>query len=194
MHDFDLQPTSTAHWYKLVCDAEHRAHRHLGEEVQSYLVFLLQRFLGKSEIAGQVLALDYLKSFYSTGRQQIDRLRDVGDSCLLHAGFFPMRARRRLVNTSYYVDLGIGAYYQLHHNTSHQQGQLYERLYESFVPAMDVLQSMRSNQQSEPLLDPIAAHELWEHTGSTQARERLRAASDGEPVITVGRGQSSHKH
>ena len=122
MSDFHLQPTSTAHWHKLVCDAEQRADRQLGEEVQSYLVFLLQRFLGKPEIAGQVLALDYLKSLYSSGRQQMEKLRDVGDSCLLHAGFFPMRARRRLVNASYYVDLGIGAYYQLHHHTPHHQG------------------------------------------------------------------------
>ena len=194
MPNFDLQPTSTAHWHKLVCEAEHQAQQALGEEVQSYLVFLLQRFLGKPEIVGRIMALDYLKSLYSSGRQQIEKLRDVGDICLLHAGLFPMRARRRQVSVNYYVDLGIGAYYQLHHHTPHQQGHLYEHLYESFVPAMDVLQTLRSAGQSDPLLDPLSAHELWEHTGSRQARQQLLALSEGTPVMTGKHTSSFPKH
>ena len=123
MRKIELQPTSTAHWHHLVCEAEQQSHQHLGEEVQSYLVFLLQRFLSKPEIATRVLALDYLKSLRSVGQRQIEKLRDVGDICLLHAGFFPQRARRRSVSINYYVDLGVGAYYQLHHHTTHCQGR-----------------------------------------------------------------------
>lgn len=173
MRDIKLQPTSTAHWHDLVCEAEQHSQQTLGEEVQSYLVFLLQRFLSKPEIASSVLALDYLKSLRSAGKRQIEKLRDVGDICLLHAGFFPQRARRRRVSIKYYVELGTGAYYQLHHYTSHNQGQLFEQLYESFVPAMDVLQAMRSMDDSQPLMDPLLAHELWEHTNSKQANKAL---------------------
>lgn len=173
MRDIKLQPTSTAHWHDLVCEAEQHSQQNLGEEVQSYLVFLLQRFLSKPEITSRVLALDYLKSLRSAGHRQIEKLRDVGDICLLHAGFFPQRARRRRVSVNYYVDLGTGAYYQLHHYTSHNQGQLFERLYESFVPAMDVLQTIRTMDNSQPLMDPLLAHELWEHTSSQQARKCL---------------------
>lgn len=181
MRNIVLQPTSTAHWHDLVRDAEHKSRRTLGEDVQSYLVFLLQRFLSKPEIVTHVLALDYLRGLRSAGRRQYNKLREVGDICLLHAGFFPQRARRQRVSVNYYVDLGIGAYYQLHHHTPHHQGQLYASLYESFVPAMDVLQAIRT-LNGEPLLDILSAHELWEHTDSTQARQRLRETSDGTPV------------
>ncbi|MCF6337664.1 MAG: hypothetical protein L3J84_06890 [Gammaproteobacteria bacterium] len=194
MRNLDLQPTSTAHWHKLVCEAEQQAQRSLNEELQSYLVFLLQRFLNRPEMTGRILALDYLKSFRIAGQRQIGKLRDVGDICLLHAGFFPQRARRRRVSVNYYVDLGIGAYYQLHHNTAHQQGQLYEHLYEGFVPAMDVLQTIRNMGDSQPLLDPLTAHELWQHTDSTQARRRLRDVSNGQPVFISKQGPSTQRH
>lgn len=184
MRDIRLQPTSTAHWHDLVCEAEQHSQQHLGEEVQSYLVFLLQRFLSKPEITSRVLALDYLKSLRSAGQRQIEKLRDVGDICLLHAGFFPQRARRRRVSVNYYVDLGTGAYYQLHHFTTHRQGQLFEQLYESFIPAMDVLQAMRSMDNSQPLLDPLMAHELWEHTNSRQAYRVLNPDNQASLIRT----------
>ena len=187
MRVIKLQPTSTAHWHELVCEAEEKSHRHLGEEVQSYLVFLLQRFLKKPDIAVRILALDYLKSLRTSGHQQIEKLREVGDICLLHAGFYPQRARTRRVNTNYYVDLGIGAYYQLHHNTPHHQGHLYERMYERFVPAMDVLQAMRSFADEQPLYDALTAYELWEHTGSTQAKKHLQQITQATPTKIVNR-------
>ena len=187
MRDIKLQPTSTAHWHELVCEAEEKSHRHLGEEVQSYLVFLLQRFLKKPDMAVRILALDYLKGLRTSGHRQIEKLRDVGDICLLHAGFFPQRARTRLVNTNYYIDLGIGAYYQLHHNTLHRQGQLYEHMYESFVPAMDVLQTIRTFENEQPLYDALTAYELWEHTGSTQATKHLQQITRAMPTKTTGK-------
>lgn len=187
MRKIQLQPTSTAHWHDLVCDAEQQSHHHLGEEVQSYLVFLLQRFLSKPEITSRVLALDYLKSLRTAGQHQIEKLRNVGDICLLHAGFFPKQTRRRRVNASYYVDLGIGAYYQLHHHTHHRQGQLFEHLYEAFVPAMDVLQTIRSLDESRPVLDPILAHELWEHTGSQFARQTLQDGNHSSLICNPSR-------
>ncbi len=189
MSDIRLQPTSTAHWHELVCEAENKSHRHLGEEVQSYLVFLLQRFLSKPDIAARILALDYLKGLRASGHRQIEKLRDVGDVCLLHAGFFPQRARRRQVSASYYVDLGIGAYYQLHHHTPHHQGQLYERLYESFVPAMDVLQTIRGFRNEQPLYDALMAYDLWEHTGSTQAKQHLQKVTQAMPIKIIDEQQ-----
>ncbi|HEC19514.1 MAG TPA: hypothetical protein ENI97_09230 [Gammaproteobacteria bacterium] len=194
MRKLDLQPTSTAHWHKLVCEAEHQSQRSLGEELQSYLVFLLQRFLDRPDLAGRVLALDYLKSFRIAGQRQIARLREVGDLCLLYAGFFPQRARRRRLSVKYYVDLGVGAYYQLHHNTAHHQGRLYEHLYEGFVPAMDVLQAMRNLDGAQNVLDPLTAHELWQYTDSSQARRYLQDISGGSPLAASESPDKSRRH
>lgn len=181
MSDILLQPTSTAQWHALVREAETRSKQRLGEEVESYLVFLLQRFLDRAEIASVILARDYLKGLASAGKRQCEKLRDVGDICLLHAGFFPRRARRRRVSTSYYIDLGTSAYYQLHQNRHHHQGELFALLSAGFVPAMDVLQAMRAPGKQEPLLDALTAHELWEH-GSQQATQHLRSISQGTPL------------
>lgn len=143
-----LHPTSTAQWHSLVCEAEKLAQVYLDEDLQSYLVFLLMRFLSKPDIASRVLALDYIQSLLSSGRQQQVRLRDVGDVCLLHAGFFPRRARRKRVSEHYFVELGSGAYQQLSEVTE-QGGALYYRLFESFIPIRDLLRSMRALDGAE---------------------------------------------
>ena len=182
MRDIELQPTAAASWHALVCEAERKARHELGEDVQSYLVFLLQRFLSKPEIASRILAIDYLKGLLAAGQRQHDRLRDVGDICLLHAGLYPQRARRRRVSVNYYVDLGIGAYHQLHSACSHSLGLLYAQLSERFVPAMDVLQTMRDLGADEPALDPLAAFEQWETTGSRRAHDALTDISTGTLV------------
>ena len=52
-----LHPTSTAQWHSLVCEAESASNIYLDEELQSYLVFLLMRFLDKPAMAAKVLAL-----------------------------------------------------------------------------------------------------------------------------------------
>ncbi len=187
MRDIELQPTAAAHWHALVCEAEQKAHHELGEDVQSYLVFLLQRFLSKPEIASRILAIDYLTGLLASGHQQHDKLRDVGDICLLYAGLYPQQANRRRVSINYYVDLGIGAYYQLYSAASHSLGQLYAQLCERFVPAMDVLQTMRDLGADEPCLDPLTAFDLWENTDSQHARDTLSDISNGNLIRSNNR-------
>lgn len=138
-----LHPTSTAQWHSLVCEAEHFASIYLDEELQSYLVFLLMRFLSKPDIAAKILALDYIDSLLSTGQRKQDKLRDVGDVCLIHAGFFPRRARRKRVSEQYFVELGSGAYQQLSIVVESQIADLYYRLSQSFVPIRNLLSAMR---------------------------------------------------
>jgi hypothetical protein len=151
MSQLVLHPTSTAQWHSLVCEAEGVAQVYLDEELQSYLVFLLMRFLSKPDIAARVLALDYIDSLLSSGRRQRDKLRDVGDVCLIHAGFFPRRARRKRVSEQYFVDLGSGAYRHLSAVLETRGARLYQRLCESFVPIRDLLRAMRDvNQQTQP--------------------------------------------
>ena len=138
-----LHPTSTAQWHSLVCEAESFANIYLDEELESYLVFLLMRFLSKPDIATKILALDYIESLLSTGQRKQDKLRDVGDVCLIHAGFFPRRAKRKRVSEHYFVELGSGAYQQLSVVVESQVAELYHRLSQSFVSIRDLLSAMR---------------------------------------------------
>src|SRR6185312_5855189 len=105
MNTLILQPTATADWQTLIKEAEVASHHPLGEDLESYLVFLLIRFMKKAEMANSVLALEFLHSLELAGRVQADQLRDVGDKCLLFAGLFPGRAERRRVRISYFVEM-----------------------------------------------------------------------------------------
>ncbi len=93
MNSLVIYPTDTAQWYALVNEAEVALNDLLGEEVESYLVFLLMRFSAKPEIARSVLAIDFLESEQAAKSQRYQRLRDVGDKSLLLSGLFPLVAR-----------------------------------------------------------------------------------------------------
>jgi len=153
-----IHPTETAQWHSLICDAESAANYFLDEELQSYLVFLLMRFLSKPDIAARMLAMDYINGLLSSGQQQHDKLREVADICLLYAGFFPRRAKRKRVNQRYFVELGSGAYGQLSDVIEHSISGTYKRLAQSFVSITDLLQTMRQLDTLQPAVAPAALY------------------------------------
>lgn len=177
MSDLVLEPTATAQWHSLVSEAEARCAKQLDETLESYLVFLLMRFTGRPTLATAIMAREFLEGLTAPGRQGHDRLRDVGDQCLLYSGLFPRRAERRLVRVSYYVDLGRAAYSHLAEDRAPGSAALYSRLAHSFVALMEVLQAM-SHLTGAPALDLLQAIELWHDTGSSQSLRHWRSPSD----------------
>ena len=174
-----LSSHSTHEWHTLVGDAQHNAGVQLNEELESYLVFMLMRYTDKPEMAASVLALDYLEGAHALGKVRQERMRDVGDQCLLYSGLFPERAERRQVKVSYYVNLGRSAYHTAADATQQTLSQLFTGLASQFVLIMDTLQAMRGIDSNGCQLAPIVAFELWQDTGSRQARKSLSAISDG---------------
>ena len=169
-----LHPTSTAQWQALVIEARRAAQAELNETLESYLVFLLMRFTSRPEIANCVLAVEYLQTLLDHGRPRQDKLRDVGDRCLLFSGLFPQRAEQRRVKISYFVNLGRSAYQELGDSLPQSMASLYQSLAVDFVGLMDVLQAMRQLGVEQPSLSPFAAYDLWQDTGSTQALKTLQ--------------------
>jgi hypothetical protein len=78
-----IQPTAMAEWHSLVLEAEVASSLELGEELESYLVFLLLRFSARPEMAQSILALEFLQSLHTLGEKRLEQLRDLGDKCLL---------------------------------------------------------------------------------------------------------------
>lgn len=174
-----LEPTPTALWQALVNDAEAAANRRLDETLESYLVMTLMRFTQRPELVSSVMALEFLESAQRVGAQQHDKLRDVGDKCLLVSGLFPQNAKRRLVSIGYFVNLGRSAYQQLHDKIH----GFYGRLAADFVPMMDVLHALRELNGRSAQIDLLDAFELWEETGSQHAMERINnSTSCGQAV------------
>ena len=183
MSNLLLEPTSTAQWRQLVTDAQNSTQQRLDEELESYLVFLLMRFTQTPQVVMSIVALDYLEGQLAHGKVRHERLRDVGDRCLLFSGLFPQLARRRHVSADYYVNVGQGAYAELSGTLSHGLGSMYRHLAQGFISLMDVLQNMRRQGASQPLLDPLHALELWSRTGSRGAWADLQAVTTSLPVV-----------
>ena len=139
-----ISPSSEmAQWYELVLEAEAQREILLAEDLESYLVFLLIRFTDKPHIANSVLALEFLQGAQLRGEEQHDRLRDVGDQCLLFTGFFPKLAEKRLVNIDYFVQLGQTAYHSLTALPERQWRGPYAALSMDFLHLTSILSAMR---------------------------------------------------
>lgn len=132
-------------WQGLVRDAEARAAVRLDEDQESYLVFTLVRHCRDQILVARTLALELLDGLALRGELGSDRLRDVGDRCLLLAGLFPGQARRRSVDEGYYLDLGRSAYGELGARRRDALADLYLRLAEAFAPLVRILRHVRAD-------------------------------------------------
>lgn len=150
MSELLLQPTSTAHWHALVNEAEALCSLQLNEELESYLVFLLMRFVQKPEMVNSILALEFLKGIHAHGSIRSDRLRDVGDKCLIFSGLFPGIAKRRRLHHRYFIDLGQNAYYVLAGLSQQELANMYNCISEQFEAMRNVLEAMRGEAEIMP--------------------------------------------
>ena len=166
-----LDSSELSQWHTLVAEAEQDYGVHLDEAMQSYLVFTLMRFAKNPQLNSKALALDYLSAHHLSANLRSEQLRDIGDQCLLVSGLYPQSVVKRQVGVSYYVDLGRSAYHHIGNVTQQGIAELYQQLAESFVLLMDLLQTIR--QYSMPALQPLAAFDLWNETGSRGAMQQV---------------------
>ena len=192
MNRLVIKANATEEWLTLIHEAQTAAACPLDEDMESYLVFLLMRYTERPDIATSVLALEYLHSMQLSGHLAQDRLREVGDKCLLYSGLFPERVTRRRVDMSYVVDLGCGAYQQLASRLGNSAAALYERLAAAFVRLMDVLKTIRELGRPTAA-EPLRAYELWRDTGSRFALNKLRATTGATPLL-VTRKDAERRH
>jgi len=143
MNKLIVQPTAMAQWHALINEAQLAAHRELSEDLESYLVFLLMRFVEKPQIAATIFAVEYIESLLKQGHDRKDKLRDVGDLCLLYSSLFPQRAKRKRVNKTYFIDLGRSAYHHLSILLTQQTAVVFHELAHGFDKVTDVLRATR---------------------------------------------------
>lgn len=167
MGDLLLKTGKTEFWHALVTEAQHTAKVQLSEDTESYLVFLLMRYINAAQISTNVVALDYFNAHHEPRMKRRALLRDVGDKCLIFAGLFPGMAKKRRVKVSYFIKIGRSAYRVLGDLHKPLQRDLFASLSQQFVQLTDVLHAAR---QVNPL-EPLQAYELWEDTHSKMAQQ-----------------------
>lgn len=177
-----LESTAAAQWHSLVTEAERECKASLSEEVESYLVFLLMRFVNQPDLADKVMALDFLHGIQDENH---DVLRGVGDECLLYAGLFPGRAERRRVRISYFVHLGQNAYAILANEGHRELASLFAHLRDAFVELTDVMHVMRELSDQGPSLSPVEAQEFWMDVGSGHAFKTLQQYTHSQEPLAV---------
>ena len=143
MEKLILHPTDISQWYALVNEAEVVRSCHLTEDLESYLVFLLMRFVSQPKLASNTLAIDYFNATKEVGENRYHSLRDLGDKSLLFSGLFPEMAIKKLVDINYFVNLGQSAYGTLSTSCEQNTAQLFAALCEDFLLLTNVLQSVR---------------------------------------------------
>lgn len=180
MRELIVEPTAKAVWHRLIVEAEARSGCELDESKESYLVFLLMRYLQRPDLVRTVLAMRFLEALHAQGRKREEELQDVGDQCLIYAGLFPEQAQRRRVRLSYFVDLGRSAYHGLAEQSSRANAVLFGGLADAFVHLMDVLRATR-DQEQQALLTALQAAEAWSETGSQLAFRELSRYTDAIP-------------
>jgi hypothetical protein len=191
MKELILHSTSLAQWYTLVNEAEDFFDSHLETDLESYLVFLLQRYSDKPEMISSIMGVDYLESLATLGKLRTEKLREVGDKCLLFSGFFPELATKRLVTINYFVSLGRSAYSNIAF-VSQQGCDLYALLQEHFIHLLDLLLSIRELTGQGPALSLLQARSLWQSTGSLYALKALKHyGQDSASPPTSSRGLST---
>ena len=169
MADILTRESATALWQELVRDAETRAGRPLGEDLESYLVFTLMRHYRDAPLAHRVVAVEWLEALQREGRQRSDELRDVGDRCLLIAGLYPELAQRRRVPLSYFVEVGRSAYDQLATDLRAALSELYAEVARAFAQLVRVLVEVRQLSGEWRGIAPIDRHALALQAGEPDA-------------------------
>src|SRR5688500_16739251 len=97
-----LSETPTSLWYSIIQEAETVCMVTLKEELESYLVFLLMRYIDKPDVVRKIIATEVLQSMSLHSYRRQTALQEIGDHCLLFSGLFPHLAQKRLVKISYF--------------------------------------------------------------------------------------------
>lgn len=181
MSDLILEPTTTALWQRLVREGAQASGYVLEEDLEAYLMMLLQRFTRRPEMVHAIMGRDYLRAQTFDKRQRAEHLRDVGDQCLLYTGLFPGIAHKRRVTINYFIDLGRTAYFELAGVLTQGAKQLFLSLAEAFVSLMDTLITLRARPALYDL-SVLGQFDLWAQNGS---REALRALGQNTPASPV---------
>ncbi len=144
----------TALFDDLVRVGEEKAHITLSRNLRLFLVDCLIEHLQDPDIVWRILALDFLESDRLSGAERVVRLKRCGDASLILAGFFPERALRLRVSSTYFRQMGQSFFGTLATHlevtaVTMEQGQFFNEVARGFEMLERVLNCARGKAQDE---------------------------------------------
>ncbi len=169
-------------WHQTIKDAIEFSEEKLSDDLASYLVFTIKRFIKNPEISQIVFANRILIAKQTTRHQKIQELRDIGDISLLFAGLFPERHKRKRVEEDYFSKIGKTAYMSLSEAISFQPktSRLFFSLCLHFHSLKRVLLAIRFLDIGTP-----EAFYIWEKTKNEYAQKALKRKNISLQLISA---------
>lgn len=110
---FLIQPTTTAQWQALVKEISERRGICIDIAVENYLVITLDAFTKNVLLLETPIAIEFLTAVQTHSGLTNHKLRNVGDRCLIIAGFFNQQSEKHNVNPEYFAEIGQQSYLTL---------------------------------------------------------------------------------
>ena len=144
MH-FPHEDSRWVEWHNLLIEAQEKSGHTLIEPVEHYVLITLDAYTAQLKLATSALAIEFLENVHVNHVRDFQKLRSVGDQCLILAGLFPERAKRKNVSAEYFRNLGENAYYVLSFANTFPKydHSLFYQLFENFSDLIRILKSMR---------------------------------------------------
>lgn len=175
----EVHTHDAAGWHALVTRAEAASQICLAPAVAGYVVALLWRFVGNPAVDWSIASARFVDQYWRGAPGDAVNPCAVADQCLLFAGLFPDQADEFRVPVTELVDVGAEAYFEY---GLRERQRFYLAMSDAFVPAMDVLQTMRASDLGCPPLDLLTVFQLWRDSGSHRAWQLLQRRTSALPV------------
>ncbi|OIP58871.1 MAG: hypothetical protein CO143_01705 [Candidatus Moranbacteria bacterium CG_4_9_14_3_um_filter_45_14] len=138
----------------LVRVGEEKAHIALSRNLRLFLVSCLIEHLRDTDIVWRILALDFLESDRRSRAERAVFLKRCGDASLILAGFFPERALRLHVSSTYFRQMGRSFFGTLATHleattATVEQGRFFNEVARGFEMLERVLNGARGKAQNE---------------------------------------------
>ena len=143
-------PNEIAQWHSLILDAQSDLDFYLPESIEHYVVMTLHSYTTNTAFTSAIIALEFLKAIEDNSIINLQKLRDVGDHCLILSGLFPERAKRKNVSSEYFERIGKEAYYNLSFAQTRWvfDKDIFLKLCENFSDLIRLLNKLRVNDDS----------------------------------------------
>lgn len=133
MRHIAITVNETAHWHALIGKAEYLTHHLLPHGIEDYLVRLFLRF--EQEDIQDSRKISESSELASSE----EKLRRLGDQCLLLCGFYPQASQEYGIALDEFTSMGSEAYKKLSSLVAGEEEMIYEYLAVNFAQVSELI-------------------------------------------------------
>lgn len=164
-------------FHGLIEEASNKHRIVVGEDLKYYLVSLLSSNMGKSEqeYCESPLAILIHEANFAPLNKKIEMLKFIGDESLYMAGYFSESLKRKLVDRSYYINIGGMAFRTLAGvSVIKSSKELYKDIYKDFSKLVELLTAVSIQTFSSNYEDIVRLYESWQISKSQVIENKLK--------------------